>query len=59
MLQLDLTYTLIKDGDSVKVLITNASAWTQMPGGQINSQSVLDGSADDLQTQLNEFVRRF
>lgn len=59
MLQLDLTYTLIKDGNSVKVLITNASAWTQMPGGQINSQSVLDGSIDDLQSQLNEFARRF
>lgn len=59
MLQLDLTYTLIKDGNSVKVLITNASAWTQMPGGQINSQSVLDGSVDDLQSQLNEFARRF
>ena len=57
-LQLDLSFTLIEDAENVKVLAMGYDAWTQMPGGQVNTQSVFNGNKKVLQQSLDDFASK-
>ncbi len=59
MLQMDLNFVFIEDGSNVKVVVTSYDAWTQMPGGQINTQSVFAGNKKALQDSLNDFATNY
>lgn len=38
--QFDMGFTLVQDNQNVKVIVTGIKYWSQMPGGQINTQEM-------------------
>lgn len=43
--QFDLAFTLIKDEQNIKVIVSDLSYWSQMPGGQVNTERMSRKSA--------------